>query len=60
MTEVARSLGHDVVAVESPSPAIGAGDPRAIAGAGDRRRCHEDAEHALELVEEIVDEASAR
>src|ERR1041384_3860106 len=55
MAEVARSLGHDVVAVElavsGTAEGIRDGSPElAIVG------LHEDEEHALELVQEIVDE----
>ncbi len=56
MVEVARRLGHDVVAVElgvsATGQAIREQSPElAIVG------LHEDADHALELVEEIVDES---
>jgi AmiR/NasT family two-component response regulator len=57
MADVARSLGHDVVALEL-----------AVSGAGRaiRERCpelaivclHEDEDHALDLVGQIVDEAT--
>jgi response regulator NasT len=55
MAEVARSLGHDVVALElavaGTAEAIRDRSPElAIVG------LHEDEEHALELVQEIVDE----
>jgi response regulator NasT len=56
MAAVARSLGHDVVAVElaasGAARAIRERSPElAIVG------LHQDEEHALELVEQIVDEA---
>jgi response regulator NasT len=55
MTEVARGLGHDVVAVEiavsGAARAIREHSPElAIVG------LHEDQDHALELIREIVDE----
>jgi response regulator NasT len=55
MADVARSLGHDVVAVElavsSTAQAIREQSPElAIVG------LHQDEDHALELVQEIVDE----
>ena len=56
MVEVARSLGHDVVAVEVGVSATG----RAIREQSPELAIvglHEDADHALELVEEIVDES---
>lgn len=57
MADVARSLGHDVVAVElavsSAARAIREQSPElAIVG------LHVDEEHALELVKQIVDEAN--
>jgi AmiR/NasT family two-component response regulator len=56
MADVARSLGHDVVAVELAV----SGAARAIREQSPELAIvclHEDEEHALELVEQIVDEA---